>query len=705
MGKAGFCSPFIHEEANYRLERLEQLGITTPPDTGDRHGDTHVHSPYGKVLVDPTQISQSFNITVPLLVNDPGNFFAIGALQFYTFDRFAVGDQPSPVAEYRYDVANALDMNLITYEDEPEILTLSIGIQIVSYVLIGVACLAILFLLYQTIKHQNNNIIRVSQGRFLILFEVAGLWASASAVLLEPKNDVYCNLYNPMIFVPLQLLFSITIGRLWRIQAVISPLLVRKLHQERSFARRFGNAMSDATSCSCMKRGRQNHSSPRRTVTSHQLARVVALFTLPQIILQIVGGILNPDAVTIDFNASESVGRQICESRVHSWQDFRTYSVFLLLLLFIVLLAVSYACRQLPSLLNETSSISNSTIESLIALIIGFAVIAITDAPTTSPDISYLVSVLMVLTLTLNSTWRIMLPKLRMVWRGETVVISKLVNDSRQRSYSEQESHVLEGVSGFTPNPNAPPRHHASSVNSSGYSAGHSTYQSKSSISETDQFSYNGTAVPYGNSVAAQKEDSPDEAHGPKQKKMVSFSDDLNAEEDIIENVVVEGVPAVTKEDAPTQNANDTAAATTVDPEAAAVSPPTSPKLAQLKAKAQPALERVEDIGGGALRQGDATTIPIDEPPQQREAGPARHLHRRRHPHPIPISDDETPSRRLVLRMVDLHLVLSRVNQRILSGLVVNHDDWKFLQEASIDLGNIFGDEVVFQWEQDEHIM
>ena len=146
---------------------------------------------------------------------------------------------------------------------------------------------------------------------------------------------------------------------------------------------------------------------------------------------------------------------------------------------------------------------------------------------------------------------------------------------------------------------------------------------------------------------------------------------------------------------------------TTVDPETA-TSPPVSPRIAELKAKTQAALERVEDFGGGARHQEDTAgpTIPTDEPPQpQREAGPAHHLHPRRHSHPIPISDDETPSRRLVLRMVDLHLVLSRVNQRILSGLVVSHDDWKFLQEASIDLGNIFGDDVVFQWDQEEDLI
>jgi hypothetical protein len=76
---------------------------------------------------------------------------------------------------------------------------------------------------------------------------------------------------------------------------------------------------------------------------------------------------------------------------------------------------------------------------------------------------------------------------------------------------------------------------------------------------------------------------------------------------------------------------------------------------------------------------------------------------RHRH-HPILISDDETPTRRLVLRMVDLQFVLNRVNERILSGLVVSHEDWKTLQEFSIELGTVFSDEVKFKWESDETI-
>jgi hypothetical protein len=89
------------------------------------------------------------------------------------------------------------------------------------------------------------------------------------------------------------------------------------------------------------------------------------------------------------------------------------------------------------------------------------------------------------------------------------------------------------------------------------------------------------------------------------------------------------------------------------------------------------------------------------EHPPHGANGQRRHSH---HHHPILISDDETPTRRLVLRLVDLNLVLSRVNERILSGLVVSHEDWKTLQEFSIELGTVFSDEVKFKWESDETI-
>ena len=702
LGKVGFCSPFIHEEAN---ARLAEQGITTPPARGDRHGDTHVHSPYIEIQVIPSLMIQSYNVTVPMIVNDPGHFYGIGALQFYTYDQNNVTPGENATAEYRYDVANALDVPLITYENEPEILTVTTPIKILTYLLIGVACAAILFLLYETIKHRDNNVIKVSQGNFLIVFLLAGLWASVAAILLEPKNDVYCNLVNPMIFVPLQLMFSITIGRLWRIQAVVSPLLIRKLKQERSFANRFGRAMGDFTTFAWWHRQRSSKTNVRRTISSRQLARVVSLFTLPQVIMQIVGGSLHPDEATIDFNENESIGRQICESRIDNpWRDFRTYSVILLLLLFIILLVVSYACRKLPSLLNETSSISNSTIESLVALVIGFAIIAITESPSSSPDIAYLVSVLMVLTLTLNSTWRIMLPKLRMVWRGENVVISKLVSDSRQRQTEREQ--LLSGVTGFTPNPNAPPQNHASSVNSSGFtnSFGASlvrsstrAYSSENSNSEQDLL-YNNAEIPYGGGGKVSQ------AEMDERERVVSFKEDTEDEKLVVENVPPEGV---TTEDAalPIQadmvnrkdGEDEENTAISDDHPASPNELPESPlslKLAELRAKSKAALKRVEEVSGES-HQPPNGAVPS-------ELGPRHHLRHRRHHHQIAICDDETPSRRLVLRMVDLHLVLSRVNQRILSGLAVSHDDWKRLQELSIDLGITFEDEVKFQWEQED---
>jgi len=242
---------------------LAKLGIATPPSRGDAHGSSHVHSPTIKIEVNPTRLVQSFNVTVPLIVNTPGFFYAIGALQFYTYERDFSNLPLNATAEHRYDMANAADMSLITYDGEFKILTVSKGVKAFTYTLIACACISLLFLLYQTIKHRDNNVIKVSQGNFLIVYLLAALFASVSAIFFEPKNDIYCIMVNPMVYIPLQLMYSITIGRLWRIQAVLSPLLLQKLHQEKGLAQVFGKFLGNITSCTYCKRRRDESSSLR----------------------------------------------------------------------------------------------------------------------------------------------------------------------------------------------------------------------------------------------------------------------------------------------------------------------------------------------------------------------------------------------------------------------------------------------------------
>ena len=65
----------------------------------------------------------------------------------------------------------------------------------------------------------------------------------------------------------------------------------------------------------------------------------------------------------------------------------------------------------------------------------------------------------------------------------------------------------------------------------------------------------------------------------------------------------------------------------------------------------------------------------------------------------IKISETETPSRRLLLRMIDVQQLLKKVNQALLGGMPVSREEWDQIREASIELGGVFEEDVEFDWE------
>ena len=128
-----------------------------------------------------------------------------------------------------------------------------------------------------------------------------------------------------------------------------------------------------------------------------------------------------------------------------------TYALCTFLLLVLVLLIMAHISRQLPSLLNESAVIYDSTLATVLLGILGGGVAAITNTPTTSPDIPYLIQVILILSMTLNTTLRTMLPKLKMVWSGQTILVSQLVSDHRQalNRSTVQSSAPMYNVSGL----------------------------------------------------------------------------------------------------------------------------------------------------------------------------------------------------------------------------------------------------------------
>lgn len=561
LGVAGFCSPFVHEEAN---ERLADLGESEETKQGDRHGGSHVHSAFTMVHLKPED-GPIYKIQeeIPMLVNEPGSFFAIGAIQMY------LGNDDTPV-HTRWDMANALEgqHRLLAYQEPAEVLEVPDSVRVVSYVAIFIVASVIVYLLFRTVQHRKHQVLRLTQGRFLIVFLIAALAATIASAFLEPKNDLYCRVGRPIIMCSAQLIYAITLGRLWRIHSVISPLLAQTLRQEQGYTYRFFTAfrrLTQRVSNTCFKQ--PNQKNLRRQVSEWQLALVVVLFTLPQVILQFLSVFVDVPKRNIDFNEDESKGRAECNCGSDATRSYEFLGSICFVILVIVLLLAAHTARGLPSLFNETRDIFDATVTTLMLLVLGVGILAVTNGPTTSPAVPYLVGVTLTLSITLNTSVRIMMPKLKMIRRGEIVLVSKLVSDHRQ-------------------------------------------------------------SVERKNEMYRNRKDGAQ----PKRSSIISGLDTTN-------------------------NAMNCEFSTTLD-------------------------------------SGDLTKSP--------ERSPRTRSWRKPFQRKIMVQNNKTPARRLVLPLLEYQNHLSFVNQRIMSGLVVTEKDWERLRTLSLKMGNMFGQEVTFDWEVDE---
>lgn len=212
LSSAGFCSPFKHEESNARLEAENRTEVV---EQGDLHGTTHIHSGYQFVAF-PPQLEQlySANLSIPMIVNPTGNYFLIVALQFFFKD--AIGNI------IRYDIANALPINqrIVQFVDPPTILYVSEGVHFGVLVANGIVTSIIGVLLWQTIRHKNHQIMKLTQGDFLVVYLVAAMAVTAASSMLDPRSTFDCQFGGPLLLVSAQLMYAVMLGRLWRINSV-----------------------------------------------------------------------------------------------------------------------------------------------------------------------------------------------------------------------------------------------------------------------------------------------------------------------------------------------------------------------------------------------------------------------------------------------------------------------------------------------------
>jgi hypothetical protein len=449
---------------------------------------------------------------------------------------------------------------------------------------------------------------------------VAALLMVASSFLFEPKNDFYCNARLPIILTSGQLLYAITLGRLWRINALISPLLIKALRQKKGFTRRMMESLMYVVG---LKNGL------RKQISHWQLALVVVLFTLPQAVIQVLAFVLQPQSLSIEFNDDESQGRVTCDSDFDTKSSLRTYGLWIFFVMVFLLLLMAHTTRHLPSLFNESKVIYESTLFSVVLLILGFGVIAVTDDPTASPAVRYLVSVVLALSIAANTSLRIMLPKLRKVWRNEKVVVSRLVSDHVKTIKDKDTRHTNSGDTNFIITGLMPMERELSS-------------STLNSITHTNSIE-----------LADEMERDSDKRYDQSHMSMFDFDAD--------------GLVDAKHSNSATAVEKDTYRKSSSSEFARPSVPPLSPPGSSGRPKP---LKEVSFI-------------------RSRRSLSSKML----------VQCDETPARRLVLKMVDLQEELAAVNERIMTGVAVSEDEWTSVRNLIGTLGSTFRDDVDFAWE------
>ena len=299
---------------------------------------------------------------------------------------------------------NNLDHRVFTYQSPVTILELTNIIRIISYIVIGVSGTIIAGMLYYTILYRNHQVMKLKQGYFLILFLIAALLATVMCMYLEPRNDLYCKISLPSILISAQFMYAITLGRLWRINTLISPLLMKSLRYKSSWIRRLSDSIKNTILTSSTSSKAADPINLRRTIKSKQLCVVVWFITAPQIIIQVLALILQTPYQSFEYNADESIGRAYCHRRNDLVTSLQTYGFVCFGALVVLLLLVAHHTKSLPSLFNETNDIFSSTLTSLCIFVVGGCIVLSTNSPTTSPAMQYLLGLALAISITLNNS-------------------------------------------------------------------------------------------------------------------------------------------------------------------------------------------------------------------------------------------------------------------------------------------------------------
>lgn len=348
------------------------------------------------------------------------------------------------ISQYQLlDVAQTIQGYTVFMTDQPEqiVLTNSPGFVIGVIVCSSIYALVIFIMMIYISWHRQNPILKLAQAPFLVVVSGCAVLATACTFVYLPLSNMACRLQGVLMSVPMTIMASTLVGRLWRTYSVLSAALQfgrRATEQGNHRTKKqdwLFNVLGFLANIHVFLLRRNNASEPKSTIRAQvneaTLARLIFVLSLPQLIAQIIGFIVEPQAMGVDLANSGFVSRQVCEIHWFTWVGI-LYLIFVLCLA----IAVAWMARDLPSILNEKDAIFQACSINIVLGFVGILCIVLASNPTMNPDIVSLLWIILSVGNVSTIIWLIVWPKIAMIRKGHQIVVSKLLTANSERTSS-----------------------------------------------------------------------------------------------------------------------------------------------------------------------------------------------------------------------------------------------------------------------------
>lgn len=409
---------------------------------------TRTDAKYHEVYFD-----ESMNINVPI----SGIFSVVMHTQYQVAANIGAN-----VKLFQVDTSTSLESNVMIFTEPVKYLSVSTPSLIVGCSLSSILIICLLLLLCALVHFRKKNIMKISQVSFLYVFVIFGIIALGTFVY-PTYDDFHCKIMKVNV-VALTGMYSILIGRLWRINHVLSPLLPQLLHKsgretkeplKNNLIFRFFKMITDWESYFGYDKTKSNQNTKkniRRRLPSYLLVRLIFVLTLPVVIVTIYS-FFTIAKIDYQYIEGSTAGRKICGG-VNSFPT--AFALFYYFIIQLTTVVVAYLTNGLPDRINETQLILTASWTTLSFVVVGSIILLIGLTPSTSfgPDIDYLMRMFVVNVTVLNTTWHVIMPKIRMARSGHDLNLKSILRE--RSSYSSQKSDTMERQSISIEDPRLP---------------------------------------------------------------------------------------------------------------------------------------------------------------------------------------------------------------------------------------------------------